>query len=774
MEFLALNVEIAKGLCITVVGGYRPPSASKDALPSLKHLLAKINYSELVLAGDLNWDWLNPVSDEFKSFCDSINLTQLVNLPTRPNLKCLDKSTLIDLILTNVPHKFSSLGVFCNDLSDHCVVAAVRNTKIPKYKPLIIYKRNLKLFNQQAYHHDLSAVNWKNIDLLPDVELAWTFFETSFMQIVNKHAPLRRHRVKGRENPWFSPELADTMHERNMAWACARKTGASNDWSVFRQLRNKCSSLIKKAKSEYYLSVTTENLNNPQKFWKVIKSLTVSKSSQALPRYILNESGPVFNRIEVLNCFNKHFISSSSLFDSEGADFVKPCTDPPEYTGPPFNFVPFTIQEVHKALKALDHKKSPGPDLIDPYFLKLAADFVAEPLTILFNLTVETKEIPSIWKSAFVLPLLKGGDPAILANYRPISNLSVLCKILESLVSEQLKYFLFSNSILSKYQSGFRKKHSTVTAAMKVINDIIVALDKKQYCASLFIDLSKAFDTVDHGVLKIRLLRSGLSEQAVDWFSNYLSNRTQCIKYEGLCCECVTVHRGVPQGSILGPLLFIIYINNLGLNVPDANMHFYADDTVIYCCESTLDQAIESLQKAFGAVQQSLLKLKLVLNSDKTKLMLFSNCKKMPHTIPTVSTLEGNNIEVVHEYKYLGVLIDDSLTFKPHVENLVKKLRLKLGFYFRNKLCFSFEVKKRLVAATFLSVLDYGDLFYMNASAQCLRMIDTVYHSSLRFITNCKTMTHHCELYSRVGWPALTIRRRIHWYTFIYKALLGL
>lgn len=246
--------------------------------------------------------------------CDSINFTQLVNSPTRPNLKSPEKSTLIDLILTNVPHKFSSLGVFCNDLSDHCAVAAIRNTKMPKSKSRIIYKRNLKLFNEQAYHHDLSNFDWKKIGLIPDVELAWTFFRNGFMQIVNKHAPIRRFRIKGRENPWFSPELAENIYERNLVWAKARKTGSPNDWLVFRQLRNKCSSFIKKAKSEYYLSVTTENLNDPRKFWKVINSLSVSKSTQALPTYVLKDSVPVYDKMEVLNCFNKHFISSGSLF----------------------------------------------------------------------------------------------------------------------------------------------------------------------------------------------------------------------------------------------------------------------------------------------------------------------------------------------------------------------------------------------------------------------------------------------------------------------------
>uniref|UniRef100_A0A3B3HCE9 Reverse transcriptase domain-containing protein n=1 Tax=Oryzias latipes TaxID=8090 RepID=A0A3B3HCE9_ORYLA len=774
LELLVLNVKLAKSLSITVVGCYRPPSATKEALSSLKDLLSRINYGELLMVGDFNWDWSSTASEDFKSLCDSINLSQLISQPTRPNTKCPEKSTLIDLILTNAPHKFSSAGVFCNDLSDHCVVAACRDAKIPKCKPRIVIRRNFKKFNEQAYRHDLSLVNWERIGLTPNVELAWSFFKGNFEKIINKHAPMKKFRVKGRDNPWFTRELSDIIHLRNRAWAKARKTDLARDWSTFRQLRNKCTSFIKKAKSEYYLSVTTEHLNNPQKFWKVIKSFSVNKSSHDLPSFVLKNSVPVYDRTEVLNCFNNHFISSGSCSDYKGAASVPHSVNSSMFSGEPFTFVPFTVNQVHKALKTLNHRKPPGPDLIEPFSLKMAADFIAQPLTTLFNLSIETQEIPSIWKSAFVTPHLKGGDPAVLTNYRPISNLCVLSKILESLVCEQLKEFLYSNELLSTLQSGFRKKHSTITAATKVINDILVALDNKQYCAALFIDLSKAFDTVDHIVLKQRLISFGLSDHAVSWLTNYMKNRTQCVRQDGLCSEFLNVHTGVPQGSVLGPLLFVMYINNIDQNVSHTNMHFYADDTIIYCFDPSPTTAVKYLQKAFDTVQHTFLQLKLTVNADKTKLMLFSNSRKTPQGFLTVSTLEGNEIELVHVYKYLGILIDDALSFKPHIENLVRKLKLKLGFLFRNKCCFSFGIKKRLVTATFLSILDYGDLLYMNATAQCLSKIDSVYHAALRFVTNCKASTHHCELYSRVGWSSLSTRRFTHWCIFIYKSLLGL
>ena len=166
-----------------MIGCYRPPSALGDAFSSLMNLMSKLLYSEMILIGDLNWCWLKPVSDDLKMFCNSMNLTQLINSPTRPNHKCPEKSTRIDLILTNVPHKYSAVGVFCNDLSDHCAVVAVRNTKIPKTNPRFIRKRNLKCFNEQAFFHDLFYFDWSKIEFL---SLMWKLPGNSFMMVFSK------------------------------------------------------------------------------------------------------------------------------------------------------------------------------------------------------------------------------------------------------------------------------------------------------------------------------------------------------------------------------------------------------------------------------------------------------------------------------------------------------------------------------------------------------------------------------------------------------------
>lgn len=215
------------------------------------------------------------------------------------------------------------------------------------------------------------------------------------------------------------------------------------------------------------------------------------------------------------------------------------------------------------------------------------------PLWQFFNLSFLTATIPKVWKSAYVFPLLKSGDPSVVNNYRPISKLSILVKVFESFVNIQLKQFLLENNILSEIQAGFRSGHSTITAAMLVTNDIINTLDKKQHCAALFVDLAKAFDSVDHEILLYRLGRIGFqSEHDVSW--------QRIVKQVFL-----EINKGLPQGSILAPVLFSIFINDLGNGIHTANLHLYADDTVLYSCASSPIQVMEDLQAAFNCLQTS-------------------------------------------------------------------------------------------------------------------------------------------------------------------------
>uniref|UniRef100_A0A3B1IPA0 Reverse transcriptase domain-containing protein n=1 Tax=Astyanax mexicanus TaxID=7994 RepID=A0A3B1IPA0_ASTMX len=391
----------------------------------------------------------------------------------------------------------------------------------------------------------------------------------------------------------------------------------------------------------------------------------------------------------------------------------------------------------------------------------------------IFNLSVLSCRIPRVWKTAHVIPLHKGGEATELNNYRPISKLSCLAKSLESLVNSQLKSFLNENSILSNYQSGFREGHSTISAVTLVLNDLYSDCIQKKHCAAVFIDLTKAFDTVGHTLLLRNLKKIGFDAKALEWSQNYLTDRQQCTAFNNYESDFLAISKGVSQGSILGPVLFNIYINDIAASVSslDCKIHLYADDTILYCSADSIHAAVIKLQNSFNALQIALNNHKLVLNAKKTKLMLFSRSLNSDVNCVNFTTLAGSTIERVTEYKYLGIWLDE--TFKPHINKLVSKCRQKLGYLYRNKACFPMHARKTIVEATLLSVLDYGDVIYKYESASSLKLLDPVYHSALRFITGDPYRTHHCDLYRKVGWPPLAARREMHWLILIYKTLSG-
>jgi hypothetical protein len=437
-----------------------------------------------------------------------------------------------------------------------------------------------------------------------------------------------------------------------------------------------------------------------------------------------------------------------------------------------FSFTQIQSADVMKDLQMLDPYKSAGLDNLDPSFLKLSAPIIANPITSLFNLSIVSSEIPKDWKTAAVIPLFKGGDTLDPNCYRPISILPCLSKVFESQINKQMIKHFESHNTLFAMQSGFRAGHGCTSATIKVLNDIISAIDKRHYCAAVFIDLAKAFDSVDHRTLIGRLASLGFSKNCLDWFTNYFSGRVQHVKSEGLISGPIDVSMGVPQGSILGPILFSVYINDVARAIGISQVHLYADDTILYTSGPALDTVLINLQKSFDAIQHAFRELKLLLNSSKTKCMLFNRTLPVPAKLTSILTLDGSRLDYVNNYKYLGTWLDNSLSFQFHINELQARIKSRIGFLFRNKASFTYAAKLTLVKMTVLPILDFGDVIYRSASTSILKRLDVVYNSAIRFVTNAPFNTHHCDLYALVGWPSLHTRRLIHWYHFIYKSIL--
>uniref|UniRef100_A0A8C7RRI2 Reverse transcriptase domain-containing protein n=1 Tax=Oncorhynchus mykiss TaxID=8022 RepID=A0A8C7RRI2_ONCMY len=552
---------------------------------------------------------------------DALNLTQIINEPTRYNPKSVNTGTLIDVILTNLPSKYTS-AVFNQDLSDHCLIACIRNGSAVKRPPLITVKRSLKHFCEQAFLFDLAGVSWNDIDLIPSVDDA-------FLTILNKHAPLKKCRTRNRYSPRFTPDLSVLDQHKNILWRSALASNSPCDMQLFMEVRNKYTQAVRKAKASFFKQKFASCSTNSKKLWDTVKSMeNKSTSSQLQPALRLGNIVTT-NKSTIIENFNKHFSTAGHAFHMVTPTSVN-CPAPSTATRQSphhFSFTQIQIAYVLKELQNLDPYKSAGLDNLGPLFLKLSAEIVATPFTSLFNLSFVSCEIPKETKaveSAAVIPLFKGDDTLDPNCYRPISILPCLSKVFKSQVNKQITDHFGSHHTFSAMQSGFRAGHGCTSATLKVLNDIITAIDKRHYCAAVFIDLAKAFDSVNHKILIGRLDSLGFSNDCLAWFTNYFSDRVQCVKSEGLLSGPLTVSMGVPQGSILGPTLFSVYINDVALAAGDSLIHLYADDTILYTSGPSLDTVLTNLQMSFNAIQLSFRGLQLLLNASKTKCMLFN------------------------------------------------------------------------------------------------------------------------------------------------------
>jgi len=418
----------------------------------------------------------------------------------------------------------------------------------------------------------------------------------------------------------------------------------------------------------------------------------------------------------------------------------------------------------------MDNNKSTGLDQFNVRLLKLAAPYVSTSLTHICNLSLNSSKFPNDWKKAKVTPIFKFGDKSNVSNYRPISVLPIVSKIIERTVHNQLYAYLCSRNILSESQSGFRSNHSTTTTLLDVQDYILNNMDKGFATGVIFLDLKKAFDTVNHEILINKLANYGIQDNELSWFKSYLCNRSQAVRVNSYLSDFKTYNTGIPQGSILGPLLFIIFVNCLP-DVVTCKTVMYADDTSLMCKAKNVDDLKVQLESNLKAVANWFKANKLTLNADKTKFMVFGSNHTLDHYKNITLTFDDNLIERVDVFKYLGIKFDSNMSWSPHVDYLSGNISKKIGVVKRVKYFLPQKTLIMLSNALVIPHFDYACSVWSNCSVTNQSHLQVLHNRLARTILSADIKTPIDDMLSSLNWIRLCDRWSNHMLTLIFKCL---
>jgi len=423
----------------------------------------------------------------------------------------------------------------------------------------------------------------------------------------------------------------------------------------------------------------------------------------------------------------------------------------------------------------MSEKKATGLDDISSKILKLAKPAILSSLVYIMNLSLRTGVFPDLWKEAKVVPLHKGGDMSI-NNFRPIAILPVVSKIIEKAVHKHLYDYSSKNKLINENQSGFRPFHSTETCLLNMVNDWTNSMNSGDMIGVAFIDLRKAFDTVNHGILLSKLQSLGASATALEWFSSYLSCRTQRVSFKNTMSSSRLVSTGVPQGSILGPLFFIIFINSMNRVISHGQISMYADDTTLSVSGKDPQDISAKLSSDLDSIMKWLNVNKLFLNTDKTNVMLIGTASKLRNVNENDFSVfvNGKQLERVKKAKCLGVVIDDQLKWHDQVNSIVRKVFCKIGLLRRLKPFLEIDTLNVIFKSFVQPIFDYCNTSWYGRFKVDSSKLDVLHKRCARVILSVNNLTSSDFMFKVLGWERLHTRNDYFKALMIYKSLNGL
>lgn len=756
---------------IIIGTAYRPNWVNVDTfLDALTESITSFsNYDYIVLLGDFNINMLHEnhsMTLKLKTFLHCLGLEQVVKEPTHYSV---NSESLIDVVCTNAPTQDVCVTNITGSLG-HAMITVTLPIKRTKPPPKTMTFRAYKDIDMNAFNSDLHSLDWDSVLGMDSVDNMVMSFNSLLLSLFNKHAPIKTVKIRQDHSlPWITDTIKIMIKKRNEAHVRHRQTKLEEHKKYYLEFKKLVVHSIWNEKRAYYNYNINSHYNDSKILWKNLKKtiLTDSKNRDCLPDH-LNNPNAINDNFLTVPGGDKISVSTLSYFEFH------------RYGDTTFTLRPVNESDVAKYIMSIS-TNAVGVDGIGKDMIVLSLPCILPVITAIVNKSILSGEVPDLWKSALVNPLPKVDNPSQFKDLRPISILPFLSKVLEKAVYTQLSQYVENNNILPMLQSGFRKGMGTVTALLDVVDNILAEQDCGKGTCLVLLDFSRAFDSIDVPLLLSKLSYYGLDHDALSWFHNYLSGRTQSVKIvkeDGslLISDQRPLTRGVPQGSILGPLLFIIYGADIIKAIKHCKYHLYADDVQLYLSAPPRDfsQSVCKLNEDLDSIAKWADKNGLLLNPQKSKFMILGSKNQINTILDINPILEINQspIERVDEAKNLGIIIDSHLRFESHIKNLVKScfFRLKVLYKIRNLL--SEKVRVTLCESLVLSVLNYGDIVYgARLQSKTRRLVQRVQNACCRFCYSIPPRSHITPYLNKTSTLSMSSRRHLHLACLLFDVL---